>query len=92
MLFSFAAPICTPRGDGSFVVKPGRPVSRLTVAQAAARAGVSVWTIYRLINEGYLKADRPSPGRIVVDSESLEQHLLVTRDPEYWPARPAFSR
>lgn len=86
--FSFSAPVCLPRGDGTFVVSPGKPISRLSVRQAAARAGVSIGTIYRLIGEGLLKADRPSRGRILVDAESLEQHLAGTRDPEFWEGHP----
>lgn len=81
---SFSAPVCLPQGDGSFLIKPGRPVLKITVKQAAARAGVSVWTIYRLIEGGFIEAGHPSPGRITVVSESLEKHLATARDPEFW--------
>lgn len=89
---SFSAPVCLPQGDGAFLVKPGKPVLKITVKQAAARAGVSVGTVYRLIEAGFLEAEHPSPGRITVVSESLERHLSATRDPEYWAAHALVER
>lgn len=62
-------------------------MARLSVRQAAARAGISIWSVYRLINEGHIVAEHPSKGRIVVDAGSLETHLANSRDPEFWASK-----
>jgi len=77
-------PTVTPQGDGSFVIRPGKPVAKLTLRQAAKRAGCSRTTIYRLYNTGILKGDRPSPRKIFIFADSLEQHLTNCQDPEFW--------
>jgi hypothetical protein len=51
----FFTPIVVPQGDGSFVVKPGKPTvgrKKLLIAAAADRAGVSEDTIRRLLDAG----------------------------------------
>lgn len=53
-MFAFAAPVCTPRGDGSFVVSPGKPLSRLTTDQFAREIGVSAESVRRYIQEGVI--------------------------------------
>ncbi|MEW6306164.1 MAG: hypothetical protein AB1705_22075 [Verrucomicrobiota bacterium] len=88
-------PACTfisivqSQGDGTYVVKPGRPVERLTVKQAARRAGCSIFTIYRLYEMDILQGERPSPRKILIYADSLERHLAATRDPEYWQSTRA---
>ena len=42
-------PEVIPRGDGSFTLKPGKPIQKLTVKQCAQIAGCGVSTIYRLV-------------------------------------------
>jgi len=74
----------TPRGDGSYVVVPGRPVARLTVVAAARELGCSKWTVYRLRDAGHLEAERPSPHKTLILAESLRKHRVAVRDPEFW--------
>lgn len=81
--FSFI-PQMVPQGDGTFVVKPGRPTQKLTVRQAAQVANCSVATIYRLLDAGLIQGDRPSPRKVAIYASSLEEHLAKTRDPEFW--------
>jgi len=57
--FSFTPAVVTPRGDGSFIVKPGRPVvgpQTLTVAQVATELGVTERHVLDLIEEGKIEA------------------------------------
>jgi|GEM_PF-2497391 excisionase family DNA binding protein len=46
----------TPRGDGSYIVTPGKPViaATLTPKELAIRFGKSRRTIYRWISEGLI--------------------------------------
>ena len=80
-------PEVTPRGDGTWIVKPGKPIvgrRRLTVAQAAAQSGLSADTIRRLYDGGFLEGENPSPRRIFIFADSLEAHQRSTRDREFW--------
>lgn len=57
-------PQVTPRGDGTFLVKPGRPVvaeSRITVKEACRLLRCSRDSIYRYVNEGLLTASQVKP-------------------------------
>jgi excisionase family DNA binding protein len=57
--FSFAPAEITPRGDGSFIVKPGRPVAgprRLTVDDAARELNANAQHVRDLIEEGEIEA------------------------------------
>jgi len=77
-------PTAIPQGDGGFVIRPGKPVEKLSLRQAAKRAGCSRGTIYRLYAAGLLKGDRPNPRKIFIFADSLEQHLQNCQDPEFW--------
>ena len=82
---SFFASKSTPRGDGSYVLAPGKPLpDQLRVSQCARIAGVSVQTIYRLYHDGALKGRRASRGAIRIFAHSLRAHLAATEDQEYW--------
>lgn len=50
-------PSVLPVGDGGYIIKPGRPIARLTTAQAAAQIGVSASSIRRYIAEGLIPHD-----------------------------------
>jgi excisionase family DNA binding protein len=77
-------PIAIPQGDGSSIIRPGKPLDKLTLRQAAKRAGCSRTTIYRLYQAGFLKGDRPSARKIFIFADSLEQHLENCKNPEFW--------
>ena len=83
--FSFAATL-TPQGDGSFLLRPGKPLMRLSLREAARRTGLSRTTIYRLWDCGLVEGERPSPRKIYVFAHSLDEHLKRTRDAEFWGA------
>lgn len=51
----FVAPVSViPQGGGDILLRTGRPQERLTVAELAAKLGVSVYTVYRYISEGFI--------------------------------------
>ena len=77
-------PAMIPQGDGTMLVKPGKPVQRFTVRQCARIAHCSVWTIYRLYGAGFIQGERLSPRKIVIYTESLQRHLSASQDPEFW--------
>lgn len=82
--FTFT-PVVVPQGDGSYLVRPGKPVGKLSLSAAAKRAGLSRTTLWRLYDCGLVAGERPSPRKILIYADSLEAHLKGTReDPEYW--------
>jgi hypothetical protein len=53
-------------------------------------AGLSRRTLARLIETGFVECTWPSPYVRLVNVESLVEHLVAARDPEFWtPARRA---
>ncbi len=85
--FVFSQPVVIPQGDGTYLLKPGKPIlgrRRLTVGQAAARAGVSEDTVLRLYDSGFVEGERPSPRKTLIFEDSLDAHLQATRDREFW--------
>lgn len=57
--FSFAAPTVIPQGDGSYLVKPGKPVvgrKMLTVTETARELAVTEQHVQDLIEEGRINA------------------------------------
>jgi hypothetical protein len=77
-------PTLVPQGDGSFLVKAGKPVVKLSLRDAAKRSGLSRSTLYRLYESGLVKGERPSPRKIFVYADSLQEHLSKCQDAEYW--------
>ena len=41
-------------------------------------------TIYRLFNGGFIGGSRISPNTILLDLQSLYDHINATRDPSFW--------
>ncbi len=76
--FAFASPTVVPQGDGSFVIKPGKPRQRLSVREAAQLAGCSRDGIYRLIEAGIIEYERPTPHCIRIFADSLQEHLQTS--------------
>ena len=63
---------------------PSPKRERLSPRIAARRAGVSVWTIYRLLQSDLIQGERPGQRKILIYADSLDAHLIATRDPEFW--------
>jgi hypothetical protein len=73
-----------PQGNDTWLVKPQRPIQKLTAHEAARAIRKSVWTIYRLYHQGILKGERPSPNGILIHAESLHSLIEASKDPEFW--------
>lgn len=70
----FAAPTCIPQGDGSVIVRPGRPITRLTPAQLAQQIGVSRSSVYRYLDETPSVrplVERAGPRKLLIAAEAL---------------------
>ena len=57
------------------------------MAQAAEILQVSVSSVYRLIDEGVLKAVRPLRGKILIEASDLQRHQEHAADPEFWAGK-----
>jgi hypothetical protein len=80
-------PTVLPQGDGSFVVKAGKPLmgrQKLLIRDAAKRCGLSTSTLWRLYDCGLIEGERPSPRKTFIYLDSLEAHLKASADQEYW--------
>jgi hypothetical protein len=51
--------VILPQGDHSYLVKPGKPIDKLKPREAARIIRKSVWTIYRMLEEGLIEASAP---------------------------------
>jgi hypothetical protein len=54
LAFVFGAPTIVPQGDGSVLVRPGKPLTWLTPNQLAAQFRVHRQSIYRWRDEGLI--------------------------------------
>ncbi len=86
--FSFAPPTLIPQGDGAFLIKPGKPVREMTVMQAMLFLGVGRTSMYELIYAGFIPHRRPTPHKILISVDALEEFRRKTNDPEYWDGKP----
>lgn len=50
----FAPPVLIPQGDGSFIVRPGRPMIELSPREFGQQFDVDRDSIYRWIQEGLI--------------------------------------
>lgn len=84
------SPTLIPQGDGSFLVKPGKPTigrRKLLIRQAAELAKVSEDTIRRLLDAGLIEGVQPSPRKTFIYEDSLDAHLQKSSDREFWEQR-----
>lgn len=71
-----------PQGDGSYLVKPGKPIQWLTVKQFAAQVGLGPDAIYRKIGSEALPesfVDYAGPRKIRIRANAVEHFLLYYR-------------
>lgn len=73
--FEFPA-VVIPRQDGSYLVRPGKPVARsveITSTQAAAILRCSIHTVYRYMHDGDITGLQKKPrGRILFIRAEVE--------------------
>lgn len=80
------APVIIPRGDGTYLVRPGKPVipsQDITAAAAAKILGCSVHSVYRYIREGHLTQVRQVKRRGKIRLNRAEVEELAGRQHDY---------
>ncbi len=93
MTLSFGAPTLLPQGDGSFVLRPGKPLVEFSPLQFARAISVSRSTVYRLLDEWkIISYRRPSPRKILIPAEAVESFRRKTEDPEFWQSVKALEK
>lgn len=75
----FVAPVVAiPRGDGSFLVRPGAPISRLSTAEFGKMVGLSKRSIRRYIESGDIPPKYVSYvgcKKILIDAAAVDSFL-----------------
>lgn len=83
MTFTFSAPVMIPQGDGSFVIRPGKPKSEFTPLEFSKAYGVHRNTVYYMIDMGIIEQHRrPMPRKILIPSDELERLRALSMDAE----------
>lgn len=65
-----------PRGDGSFILKPNKPVEWIRTARAAKMLGVSQQTIVRWWKSGHITGRRVGERIVQISVQSLSDYAL----------------
>lgn len=81
MLALWIPTVQIPQGDGSVLVKPGRPVGKLTPKQFGREVGLSADTIYRRVGHDCLPerfVEYVGERKILILADALEHFR------EYW--------
>jgi hypothetical protein len=82
----------TPRGDGTFVLKPrvtqASGETWIDASEAATILGVSVKTIYRLGDNETIRCRQVTPRKRQFEVGSIHEFREgIEKDPEYWRNR-----
>lgn len=72
-------------GDGTYIIKPGRPIQRGNAEQVARATGVHRKVLHRLADIGLLSRERPTPFTSVFYFAEVENLLERTKtEPNFW--------
>ncbi|MHB8520690.1 MAG: hypothetical protein ACYDH9_08020 [Limisphaerales bacterium] len=74
----FCAPVVIPQGDGSVIIRPGRPVAWLTPGQFAIAVGLSRDSVYRYVGTEALPdhlVEYPGLRRIRISAAAVSHFL-----------------
>lgn len=80
----FTPTVVIPQGDGSVLVKPGKPIQRLTPAEFARRVGLGRNSIYRHIGSESIPehfVEYVGERKMTIDAACVEHYLT------YWKKR-----
>lgn len=71
--------------DGSYLLKPKKPVLRASARDTAKATGISAKTLARLAEAGFVRCCRPTERLPMYYPAEVEAFIRVTeRDPDYW--------
>lgn len=72
-------------GDGTYIIKPGRPIQRGNAETVAKATGVHRKVLHRLADIGLLSRERPTPFTSFFYFSEVEKLLERTRmEPNFW--------
>ena len=73
------------QGDGVYRAVQRPPVQMASLTHAAKATGKSRDIIYRLYKTGFIDGNQTSPGKIMVDLQSVQAHFRACEaDPFFW--------
>lgn len=78
----FVPLVSTPQGDGSFVVRPGKPIEWLSPKQFAQAVGLHRNTIYGYIGSEFIPERFVQPAgvqRLKINAAAVEHFQAVSR-------------
>jgi len=71
--------------DGSFLLRPGKPIQRASIEQTSKWTGVSKKTLRRLAESGFIRCARVTAARHYYYPGEIEEFIAKTEaDPDYW--------
>ncbi len=71
--------------DGSILLKPQKPVLRVSAKQAAKMTHTSVQTLARLADSGFIRCSRPTDKLRMYYPGEIEEFIRKTEeDPDFW--------
>lgn len=71
--------------DGTFLVKPQKPVRRATANQVSKWTGMSKKCLKNLAESGFITRCRPNPSTVFYYPGEVQAHIRQTEaDPDFW--------
>lgn len=74
--------VCIAQGDGTYLIRTGRPIARLSPLQFGREIGASRRSVYRYIDEGLIPSEYihyVSPRRILISAAAVPAVLAAFR-------------
>lgn len=71
--------------DGTFLVKPQKPVRRATANQVSKWTGLSKKCLKNLAESGYITRSQPNPSTVFYYPGEVQAHIRRTEEnPDFW--------
>jgi hypothetical protein len=71
--------------DGSFLIKPLKPILRATATRTSALTGISLKNLRILADVGFIRCARPTPKSAFYFPGEIEDFIRQTEeDPAFW--------
>ena len=73
-----------PVGGDTYRAVQRPPVKMVSITLAAKMTGKSRDSVYRLYERDFIKGDHSTPGKILIDLQSLIAHTEASKEPGWW--------
>ena len=78
-------PLVMQLADGSYLLKPGRPIQRATARETAKMTKLSPKTLARLAEAGFIRRAMPTPRLPMYFPAEVIRFIRQTeKDPDFW--------